>query len=154
MNTAIPKESVLVKCWIFEYVDFRTVTIFLHSYTFQCWGPVAFIKKQRTLIAKKNWQQMCKSRFNTELARTGFLDQFGLLHVLFLLILIRIRSPANIYKIYPFSLHWCNFWRPIFMNSNDLLPLFLMKSPLLHKAYSITCASIKSNNNKTWTPSS
>ena len=47
---------------------------------------------------------MCKSRFNIELAPTGFLDQFGLLHVLFLLILIRIRSPASISIKYILSL--------------------------------------------------
>lgn len=160
MNTASPKESVLVKCWIFEYVDFRTVTIF-----FSCNIPILpnveglllllKNKNKRTLIAKKNWQQMCKPRFNIELAPTGFLDQLGLLHILFLFILIRIRSPASISIKHIFSL--C-----IDVTSEDLylwiamtylLPLFLMKSALLHKAYSITCASIKSINNKTSTPS-
>ena len=111
MNTAIPKESVLVKCWIFEYVDFRTVTISL-SYYIPILSNVEGLllllknkqKKKKTLIAKKKWQQMCKSRFNIELAPTGFLDQFGLLHILFLLILIRIRSPASISIKYILSL--------------------------------------------------
>lgn len=98
---------------------------------------------------------MCKPRFNTELAPHWFIDQFGLLHILFLFILIRIRSPASISIKYIFSL--C-----IDVTSEDLylwiamtylLPLFLMKSCTAAQSLFYYCASIKSNNNKTSTPS-
>ena len=150
----------MLNFWVCGFQNCHNFSFLLYSYTFQCWGLVALIKKQakkkkKPLIAKRKWQQMCKSRFNIELAPTGFLDQFGLLHILFLLLLIRIRSPASISIKYILSL--C-----IDVTSEDLylwiamaylLPLFVMKSLLLHKAYSITCASIKSNDSKTWTSS-